>query len=133
MKVMAAFAVCFAILWNSVLAVGQGPVPFKEMMQSAGTQQVAAPMPNPDNQQSLAASTTTTHIGALTPKGKGMIIGGIALVAVGAVVIAADAAFGCTVGTKGDEGRTAAAYCGGIAAAGTGVTLIVFGGRSRSK
>jgi len=133
MKVMTVVLACCAILSSSALAVGQGPVPFKAMMQTAGTPAVANAIPTGDSHQSLAAATTRTHTGPLTPKGKGMIIGGIVLVAAGAVVIAADAAFGSTMGTKGVEGRTAAAYCGGIAAAGTGVTLIVFGGRNRSQ
>lgn len=133
MRVMTVVLACCAILSNSALAIGQGPVPFRAMMQSAGTSPVANPIPTGDSNQSPAVSTMTTHIGPLTPKGKGMIIGGIVLVAVGAVVVAADAAFGSAMGTSGVEGRTAAAYCGGIAVAGTGVTLIVFGGRNRSK
>lgn len=133
MKFMAAFLVCGAILWNSALAIGQNPIPFKAMMQSPGVQQTVAPMPNRGSPQDLSASATATHTGALTPKGKAMMIGGIVLVAAGAVVIAADAAFGSTMGTKGAEGKTAVGYVGGFSAVGTGVTLIVFGARHRSK
>jgi len=103
------------------------------MMQSAGTQQVSLPVPNGSSHQSQAALTQTTRVGALTPRGKGMMVGGIVLVAVGAVVVAADAAFGSTMGTKGAGGRTAAGYVGGVGAAGTGVTLIIYGSRNRTK
>ena len=70
MKVMTVVLACCAILSNSALAVGQGPVPFKAMMQSAGTPPVANPISTDDSHQSPAASTITPDTGALTPKGK---------------------------------------------------------------
>ncbi len=130
MKNKAVFLACFAILSNSMLAAAQGPVPFKAMMQSGGTQQVAAPMPNGDSSQSPAVATKAKPAGRLTPKGKAMIIGGFVLVAAGAVVIAGDAALGSWGGTGG---KTAAGYIGGAAALGGGVTLVIFGDRGRSK
>jgi hypothetical protein len=133
MKAIVVILGCCAILWNSAFAAGQTPVPFKSLMQSPGAQQVSAAMATGDRHNSPADLTSATHTGALTPRGKGMMIGGITLVAVGAVVIAFDVAFGSAMGTKGAEGRTAAGYIGGAAAAGTGVTLIVFGSRNRSR
>ncbi|MFZ0392956.1 MAG: hypothetical protein WCF17_08310 [Terracidiphilus sp.] len=90
-------------------------------------------MPNGDSSQSPAAPTKAKPAGRLTAKGKGMIIGGFILVAAGAVVIAGDAALGSALGTKGDGGKTAAGYICGAAALGGGVTLVIFGDRSRSK
>ena len=130
MKNKAVFLACCAILSNSMLAAAQGPVPFKAMMQSGGSQQVAPPMPNGDSSQSPAAPTKAKPAGRLTAKGKGMIIGGFVLVAAGAVVIGGEAALGNWAGTGG---KKAAGYICGAAALGGGVTLVIFGDRSRSK
>lgn len=133
MKNKVVFLACCAILSNSMLAAAQGPVPFKAMMQSGGTQQVAPPMPNGDSSQSPAASTKAKPAGRLTAKGKGMIVGGFVLVAAGALVIGVDAALGSAWGTKATGGKTTAGYIGGAAALGGGVTLVIFGDRSRTK
>ncbi len=79
MQIMKVVLACCAILSSSVLVIGQGPVPFRAMMQSAGT----PPMRQSHTgrrQPPKADFRPTRLIPARLPQ--------IVLVAAGAVVIA---------------------------------------------
>lgn len=83
--------------------------------------------------QAATASPQPNHPGPLTHKGKMMRGAGIALVGVGATVIAFDALFtNCSgIGCGGHPGRSAAGFIGGGGIAAAGVTLIVLGNHRR--
>jgi hypothetical protein len=115
------------LIFNSVLAVAEDPIPFKAMMQAAGGQAATPPAADANN-----AASQPAHAGKITAAGKGEMIGGAVLLGAGALAIGFTAAFNST-GFKTAGGKTAALYGGGAAAAGVGVTLIVLGSHRRAK
>lgn len=131
MKLVTVSILILGMVCNCPIAMAQGPIPFRAMMQNAGAQPVAPPMPNAKN-DTTASITQSAHSAHTTNGGKAMMVGGVVLLAVGATAVTLDAISGATFGTKGAEGRTVAGYVGGFAAAGTGITLIVLGNRRRS-
>ncbi len=131
MKLVTVSILILGMVCSSTDAIAEGPIPFHALMQNAGAEPAAPPVPDAksDAQSSVPHSAQTTH---RTNGGRAMMVGGIVLLAVGAAAITVDAMAGATFGTRGAEGRTAAAYVGGFAAVGTGITLIVLGKHRRS-
>jgi hypothetical protein len=112
------------VLSNSMLAVAEGPVPLRTLMQPAG----AEPTMNASQDQSSGASAKPAHR-PMTSRGKVMTGVGIGLCAVGgAVIIGAVALNGAWGFSSSDK---AAVYGAGGGALAGGVVLVVLGDHSR--
>ncbi len=83
------------------------------------------PRPDANNAAGQAANA-----GKITPAGKAEIIGGFVLLGTGVLTVAVTAVL---TGTKFSGPKAPALYAGGAAAAGVGVTLIVFGSHRHAK
>lgn len=131
MKLVTVLILILGIFFTSTFAVAQDPIPIHAMMQNAGANPVTPPALQAGN-DTAASLTQPAHPAHRTNGGKAMIVGGVVLLAAGAAVVTIDALSANTLGTKGAEGATAAAFVAGFAASGVGITLIVLGNRKRS-
>jgi len=111
-----------------MIAVAEGPVPFKALMQTAGTQP-SVPSITDAKDQSTAIATQPAHKTPMTSGGKIMTGVGIGFVAIGVVVIVGTAGLS---GWASSSDRDKLYGVGGGLIAG-GVTLVVFGHHQRSK
>jgi hypothetical protein len=111
---------------SSELAVGEDPIPFDAMMQSASAPAAVPPKPDANSAAGQAVNT-----GKITLAGKAEIVGGYVLLGTGALTVGVTAAINS--GFKYSGGKVTALYAGGAAAAGVGVTLIVLGSHRHPK
>ena len=107
------------VFLTTVLAVAEDPISFKAMIQSASAPAAVPPRPDANNVAGQAANT-----GKIPAAGKAEIVGGFVLLATGIATVAFTAVL---TGNKFAGPKAPALYAGGAAAAGVGVTLIVFG------
>lgn len=121
MKFVAALLV-LGLLSPSVSGAAQEPVPFKALMQTAGTDRTVAQTGN-QSDQSSAQTASATHP---SHRGKVLIGTGIGMVALGGGVLA------LTGISWGSSTKKDAAYAAGGGLAGVGVALIVIGLHRRS-
>lgn len=127
MKLVAVALLFPGMMCNSMLAMGQGPVPFSAYMQAAGAQPGVSPAPGAKD-QFTPVSNHPAHPTHMTSGGKAMVGGGVAMLAMGGTVIVGTALWnGAHSTTKGDAGF---ATGGGLAAG--GITLIVLGKHRRT-
>ena len=124
MRFLGASLLALGLFWNSVLAYAEGPVPFRSLMQTAGSPSGMLSA-RTDQQTQVATPTPPTH---LTHGGKAMIGSGIGLVAIGGGVIIMTA----ILNSWATPGKRGALYGGGGGVAAAGVTLIVLGNHRRS-
>ena len=125
MKLVAVTLLILGMVCNAVLAAAKGPVPFKELMQTAGAQASVAPITDAKDQPT---STQPAHRPPMTSGGKVMTGIGIGMFAIGGVVVIGTALFDWGPHTaKVDAGY---ATGGGLMAG--GITLFVLGYHRRS-
>ncbi len=126
MKLVAVAFLVLGMLCNSALAMAEGPVPFRALMQTAGAEPA---MPSkPDAKDSSIQSTTSKHAN----DGKAeRIIGGVLLGTGVAVITTTVVVVSAVHGEAGHPGRVWAGIGGGAGMTGAGVTLIVLGSHRR--
>jgi hypothetical protein len=125
MKLVAMILLVAGILCNSMLAMSEGPVPFRALMKSTGAEP-GIPSLDDANDQSSASSTLPAHRPPMTSGGRIMTGFGIGMFAVGGVVIVGTALLsGWDSSHKGELYGTGAGLFAG------GATLIVFGDHHR--
>jgi hypothetical protein len=127
MKLVAVALLVSGMLCTSMLAMAEGPVPFRAYMQAAGAQSAVPPAPNANNQFTAVSNppghTHMTHGGKImTGTGIGMLVAGGAVIAGTALLNSGDPTTSKEAGLYG----AGAGLCGG------GVTLIIFGHHRRS-
>ena len=128
MKLAMVALLLVGMLCNSTFAVAEHPVPFKELMQSAGSQ---SSMPtNSDNKgQSSAVATQPVHR-HMTSTGKIMTGVGIGFCVIGGIGLIGTAALGDNLwASPSDKHKIYGASAGVL---GGGVVLIVLGNHRRS-
>ena len=113
------------VFLTSALAVAEDPISFKAMMQSA-----SAPPAVPPKTDANSAAGQAPNAGKITTAGKAEIVGGVVLLGTGVLTVAFTAVL---TGTKFSGPKAPALYAGGAAAAGVGVTLIVFGSHRHAR
>jgi hypothetical protein len=126
MKLVAAALLVMGMLCNSALAMADGPVPFRTLMQSAGAQPTVPQAT--DGKDKSTNPTQPARPSHMTRGGKIMTGVGVVMVASGGLVIAGTAALHDFASTT----RKAALYGGGGACATGGAVLIVLGIHRRS-
>jgi len=117
MKLAAVCILLAGLLCNSMMAIAEGPVPFRALMQAAGT-------PGVDTQNnSLVSGTKPAAHHPMTTGGKVITGVGIGLAALGGVFLACGAASSHNdfIDMRGPCLATGAGF------AGAGITLIVLG------
>lgn len=125
MKLVVAVALV-AILCSCTLAKGEGPVPFKALMQQAGAQPAIPPEPDAKDSSIQSAQSKQAHHGKAERVAGGVLLGtGVAVITATLVVV------GAVHGSAGHDGRVWAGVGGGAGMTGAGVTLIVLGNRKR--
>jgi len=128
MKLVAVALLVFGMLSNSMLAMAEGPVPFRALMQTASAQPTTTPI-TASQDQSTAVSTQPAHR-PMTSGGKIMTGVGIGLCVIGGGVIVASAALNNVWGFSPSD--KAKAYGAGGGAVAGGAILIVLGHHRRS-
>jgi hypothetical protein len=126
MKLVVVALLVFGMLSNSMLAVAEGPVPFRALMQTAGAQPATTPIAASQN-QSTAVSTQPARR-PMTSGGKIMTGAGLALCVAGGVVLVGAA----VLNSLASPSHKAEAYGAGSGAVAGGVILIVLGDHRRS-
>lgn len=126
MKIITVALLILGILGSSMMATAEGPVPFKALMQNAGTPPSATSV-TPSQGQSAAVPTQPPHR-PMTSGGKMMTGFGIFMVAAGAVVIVGTASLNSWASSS-DKAKLYGA-ASGVAAG--GVTLIILGKHRRA-
>jgi hypothetical protein len=126
MKIVAMALIVTATLCNSTLAMAEGPVPFRALMQTANGQPSVTPIPDAKGQS--AVSTQPARTPHMTTAGKVMTGAGIGMFAIGVVAIAGTAALRGWA-TPSDKAKLFGAGGGAVA---SGVVLIVLGDHRRS-
>lgn len=116
-KFLAAMLMGVAVLLSSLSAVAEDPIPFKAMMQSAGTQTPVPPKPQAGQQVQPAPITNV---------GKTEIVGGFLLIAVGVATMSITALL-TSGGPRPSGAKTPALYAAGGGATAAGVTLVILG------
>jgi hypothetical protein len=126
MKLVAVALLVLGMLCNAMLAMAEGPVPFRALMQTAGAEPA---MPSkPDAKDSSIQSTTSKHANS----GKAeRVIGGVLLGTGVAVITTTFVLVAAGHGDAGHPGRVWAGIGGGAGMIGAGVTLIAFGSHKR--
>ncbi len=123
MKLVAVALLILGIPCNAMLAMAEGPVPFRALMQTAGAEAAM-----PDAQDSSIQSTKSKHANG----GKGeRVIGGVLLGTGVAVITTTVVLVSAGHGDAGHPGRVWAGIGGGAGMTGAGVTLIVLGSHRR--
>jgi hypothetical protein len=125
MKLVAAALLVFGMLSNSMLAMAEGPVPFRALMQTASAQPTRTPI-TASQDQSSAVSTQPAHR-PMTSSGKIMTGAGIAIFVIGGGVLV-----GAAVLNLASPSHKAEAYGAGSGAVAGGAILIVLGNHRRS-
>jgi hypothetical protein len=128
MKLVAVALIVFGMLSNSMLAMAEGPVPFRALMQPASAQPTTTPI-TASQDQSTAVSTQPAHR-PMTSGGKIMTGAGIAICVIGGVVLVGAAALNNVWGFSPSD--KAEAYGAGSGAVAGGAILIVLGHHRRS-
>jgi hypothetical protein len=123
MKLVAVAVLVVGMLSHSMLAMAEGPVPFRALMQTASAQPATTPIAASQD-QSTAVSTQPAHR-PMTSGGKIMTGTGIALCVIGGGVLVGAVALNSAWGFS--PSRKAAAYGGGSGALAGGAILIVLG------
>jgi hypothetical protein len=126
MKLVAVALLVFGMLSNSMLAMAEGPVPFRALMQTASAQPTTTPI-TASQDQSTAVSTQPAHR-PMTSGGKIMTGAGIALCVIGGGVLVGTA----VLNSLASPSHKAEAYGAGSGAVAGGAILIVFGDHRRS-
>ena len=124
MKLFTAAVMGLGLLCHSSLAIAAGPIPFSELVSSAGIHPAAIPVPQAGSGQT-EASAQPAQTTPLSSGQKALIGTGIALAGVGVALIA----FGASVNSHdiGGSSIREAGFGAGAGAAGIGVVLIAFG------
>jgi hypothetical protein len=122
MKFVALALLVTAMLCNSTLAMAEGPVPFRALMQDAGAKPGGPPIPDAKNQAEIATQLART--GHMTTGGKIMVGVGASMLAIGGVLFAWPGKI-----TPNDKHEL---YGAGGATMGVGAILIVLGTHRRS-
>jgi hypothetical protein len=126
MKLVAVALLALGMLCNSTLAMAEGPLPFRALMQTAGAEPA---MPSkPDAKDSSIQNTTSKHANG----GKAERVTGGVLLGTGVAVITTTLVLVSAGGDAGHSGRVWAGIGGGAGMTGAGVTLIVLGNHRRS-
>ncbi len=126
MKLVAVALLILGIPCNAMLAMAEGPVPFRALMQTAGAE--PAMSSKPDAKDSSTQSTTSKHANG----GKAERVTGGVLLGTGVAVITTTVVLVSAVqGSVGHPGRVWAGIGGGAGMTGAGVTLIVLGSHRR--
>ena len=128
MKLVVVALLVFGMLSNSMLAMAEGPVPFRALMQTASAQPATTPI-TASQDQSTAVSTQPAHR-PMTSGGKIMTGAGIALCVIGGAVLIGAAALNNVWGFSPSD--KAEAYGAGSGAVAGGAILIVLGHHRRS-
>ena len=126
MKLVAVSLLVIGLLATSMLAVAEGPVPLRTLMQTAGTQP-SVPQNANSKDGSTAPFTQPAHT-HMTTGGKIMAGTGVGFLIIGGVVIAGTAAFS---GWASSSDKAKLYGAGGGVTAG-GVLLIALGVHRRS-
>jgi hypothetical protein len=126
MKLVAAALLVFGLLSNSILAMAEGPVPFRALMQTASAQPTTTPITALQD-QSTAVSTQPAHR-PMTSGGKIMTGAGIAIFVIGGGVLVGAA----VLNSLASPSHKAEAYGAGSGAVAGGAILIVLGNHRRS-
>ena len=127
MKLVAVALLVVGMLSNSMLAMAEGPVPFRALMQTAGAQPTMTPI-TASQDQSTAVSTQPAPR-PMTSGGKIMTGVGIGLFVTGVGVLVGAAALNSAWGFS--PSRKAEAYGGGGGAVVGGAILVVLGSHHR--
>ena len=125
MKLVAVALLVVGMLCNSMLAMAEGPVPFRALMQTAGAQPTTTPIAASQD-QSTAVSTQPADR-PMTSGGKIMTGTGLGLCVVGVVVLVTAA----VLNSLASPSRKAEAYGGGGGAVVGGAILVVLGSHHR--
>jgi len=127
MKVVAVALLSLGISCHSMLAMAEGPVPFRALMQPAGAE-ASVPAVTAAQDNSTVPSAKPVHPTHMTSGGRVMAGVGVGLLVCGGFVIGGTAA----VGSWASPSRRGALYGGGAGLAATGAILIVVGSHRRS-
>jgi hypothetical protein len=123
MKLVAVALLILGIPCNAMLAMAEGPVPFRALMQTAGAEPAMSSKPDAKD-----SSTTSKHANG----GKAERVTGGVLLGTGVAVITTTVVLVSAVhGSAGHPGRVWAGIGGGAGMTGAGVTLIVLGSHRR--
>ena len=129
MKRVVVALLCLGLLCSSTLAMAEGPVPFRALMQTEGAQPSVAPLADA-KAKSAAASTQPPHTRHMTTGGKVMTRVGIGMLVIGGIVLIGTAAVGENSWASSSDKAKLYGAGAGIFAGGT--ILIVVGNHRRA-